>query len=94
MPTEPHIRTPHVELPTFQGDNPRAWFLECEDIFALVGIPEEERARWGLAHVRGKAKTWLNSAGVNLQNLSWPELCKLLIDRFPDNHLVDPMDQL
>jgi hypothetical protein len=24
MPTEPHIRTPHVELPTFQGDNPRA----------------------------------------------------------------------
>jgi hypothetical protein len=94
MPTEPHIRTPHVELLTFQGDNPRAWFLEFEDIFALVGIPEEQRACWGLAHVRGQATTWLNSAGANLQNLSWPELCQLLIDRFPDTHSVDPMDQL
>jgi hypothetical protein len=83
-----------VELPTFQGENPRAWILECEDIFSLVGITEDQRVKWGLAHVRGQAKTWLSSSGINLQQLSWSRLCQVLIDRFPDNLSLDPMDQL
>jgi hypothetical protein len=35
---EPHIRAPHVEIPLFHGENPRAWLLECEDLFNLVKI--------------------------------------------------------
>jgi hypothetical protein len=27
--TELQIRTPHVELPIFTGEAPRAWLLEC-----------------------------------------------------------------
>jgi hypothetical protein len=72
---EPHLRTPHVELPIFQGENPRAWILDCEDIFSLVGITEDQRVRWGLAHVRGQAKTWLSTSGLNLQSITWKELC-------------------
>jgi hypothetical protein len=70
QPQEPHLRTPHVELPTFLGENPRAWIIECEDIFTLVGIPAEHKVKWGLAHIRGQAKTWLNSAGLSLQSIS------------------------
>jgi hypothetical protein len=44
-----------VELPTFHGENPRAWLLETEDIFKLVGINGEARVRWGIAHIRGQA---------------------------------------
>nr|XP_051192241.1 uncharacterized protein LOC127305750 [Lolium perenne]XP_051192242.1 uncharacterized protein LOC127305750 [Lolium perenne]XP_051192243.1 uncharacterized protein LOC127305750 [Lolium perenne] len=91
---EPHLRTPHVEMPLFSGDQARAWILECEDIFSLVGIAAEHRVSWGLAHIRGQAKTWISSAGYNLQRLSWTELCRILLDRFPDSQTADPMEQL
>jgi hypothetical protein len=68
--------------------------LECEDLFILVGITEEQRVCWGLAHVRGQAKTWLSTAGLDLKKITWPELCQVLIEIFPDNQNVDPMDQL
>jgi hypothetical protein len=83
-----------VELPSFMGDNPRAWILETEDIFRLVGITGEARVRWGLAHIRGQAKLWLSSSGMDLQQMSWAELCTTLIDRFPDTITIDPMEQL
>lgn len=54
----------------------------------------EHKVRWGLAHIRGQAKTWLSSSGLQLQDISWVEPCQVLIDRFPDNQAVDPMDQL
>jgi hypothetical protein len=76
------------------GENPRAWILECEDIFTLVGISAEHKVKWGLAHIRGQAKTWLNSAGLLLQTISWTELCTILLHHFPDASSADPMDQL
>jgi hypothetical protein len=83
-----------VELPTFHGENPRAWLLETEDIFKLVGINGEAHVRWGIAHIRGQAKIWLSSSGMDLQGMSWAELGKALIERFPDTVTVDPMEQL
>jgi hypothetical protein len=83
-----------VELPTFSGESPRAWILESEDIFKLIGITGELRVRWGLAHIRGQAKTWLSSAGLDLQQISWAELCQVLIERFSDTVTIDPMEQL
>jgi hypothetical protein len=59
-----------------------------------VGITGELRVRWGLAHVRGQAKTWLSSSGLDLQQISWAELCQVLIEKFPDTVTIDPMEQL
>jgi hypothetical protein len=83
-----------VELPIFTGDSPRAWLLECEDVFNLVDIPLTSRVKWGLAHIKGQAKTWISSAGLPLQTLSWQEMNQVLIDRFPNATANDPMDQL
>jgi hypothetical protein len=85
---------PHAELPCFNGDNPRAWILESEDIFRLVGIHGEARVKWRVAHIRGQAKIWLNSSGINIQQTSWADLCQVLIERFPDTVTLDPMEQL
>lgn len=68
------MRTPHVELPIFTSSGPRAWMLECEDVFGLVNISTDQRVKWGLAHIRRHAKTWLNGAGYNLTTISWTEL--------------------
>jgi hypothetical protein len=83
-----------MELPLFTGENPRAWLLECDDIFNLIKIPADARAQWGIAHIRGQAKTWLNTAGFHLQHISWPELGYVLLERFPDAITSDPMELL
>jgi hypothetical protein len=68
--------------------------LECDDLFNLANIPTEQRAKWGIAHIRGQAKTWLNSSNLNLNAVSWDALCQELIDHFPDSISTDPMDQM
>jgi hypothetical protein len=68
--------------------------LECDDLFNLANIPADQRAKWGIAHVRGQAKTWLNSSTVNLATVTWDRLCEILIERFPDTVSTDPMDQM
>jgi hypothetical protein len=83
-----------VELPIFTGDAPRAWLLECEDVFNLVEIPVASRVKWGVAHIREQAKTWISSSDINLQMMTWPELSQVWLDRFPDTIASDPMDQL
>lgn len=92
--SELHLRTPHLEFPLFSGENPRAWMLECDDVFNLVNISVDQRAKWGIAHIRGQAKTWLSSANLHLQSITWERLCEVLIDRFPDTAASDPMDML
>jgi hypothetical protein len=85
---------PHVELPIFTREAPRAWLLECEDIFNLVQIPQQNRVQWGIAHIRGQAKTWLSSSGFHVRHMTWSDLSSILIERFPDTISSDPMDLL
>jgi hypothetical protein len=68
---EPHIRTPSIELPMFTGINASAWLQECESIFDLAGIAQENKVKWANAHIRGKAKTWLNSCNFDLTVMNW-----------------------
>jgi hypothetical protein len=67
--------------------------LEVEEIFKLVGITGESRVKWGIAHIRGPAKIWLSSSRIDLQQVTWAELCQSLIARFPDTVTMDPMQQ-
>jgi hypothetical protein len=59
-----------------------------------VGIVNDQQVKWGLAHVRGQAKTWLSSSGLNLKTMSWADLCRVLLERFPEGQHIDPMEQL
>jgi hypothetical protein len=70
------------------------WLLECEDIFNLVKIPQQNRVQWGIAHIRGQAKTWLSSSGFHVQHMTWSDLSSILIEHFPDTTSSDPMDLL
>jgi hypothetical protein len=90
---EPAIRTPSVELPLFHGENAAHWILECEGIFELSGITNDSKIKWANAHIRGKAKTWLASAELQLQSPSWQQLCTLLSERFPPPLADDSIEQ-
>jgi hypothetical protein len=82
-----------MELPVFYGDNALAWIDECESIVHLTGIQNEAKIKWANAHIRGKAKVWLSSSGVNLYLLNWTQFCDLLCDRFPPPGEHESMEQ-
>jgi hypothetical protein len=80
---EPYLRTPSIELPLFFGDNALSWISECDGLFALAGITNDNKVKWANAHIRGRAKTWLQSSNLNLYLMNWPQFCELLCERFP-----------
>jgi hypothetical protein len=90
---EPHIRSPTVELPLFYGDNAYQWLQDCEGVFDLAGITNDYKLKWAAAHIRGKAKTWLNNCNVQLAFMNWVQFCELLLDRFPDSGIHESMEQ-
>jgi hypothetical protein len=47
-----------------------------------------------MAHVRGQAKTWLSSSGMNLKTISWADLCCVVLECFPEGQHIDPMEHL
>lgn len=91
--SEPHIRPPSVDLPLFTGDNAMAWIQDCESIFELAGIPQEQKVKWAHAHIRGRAKTWLNSTDFQLYLMNWQQFCSLLCERFPAPGVDESMEQ-
>jgi hypothetical protein len=67
--------------------------LECEGIFTLEGIATEHKIKWANAHIRGKAKTWMNSFVEDLQLFNWPQFCALITERFPSPKADESMEQ-
>uniref|UniRef100_A0ACD5Y7D8 Uncharacterized protein n=1 Tax=Avena sativa TaxID=4498 RepID=A0ACD5Y7D8_AVESA len=92
-PIEPHTRSPTAELPIFYGDNAYQWLQDCEGVFELAGILNEQKIKWIVAHIRGKAKTWLKNCNVQLNLMNWTHFCELLLERFPDAGVHESMDQ-
>jgi hypothetical protein len=76
-----------VELPVFYGDNAYQWLQDCEGIFHLVG--DDKKLKWAAAHIRGRAKLWLNNCNVQLCLMNWQQFC----DRFPNAGAHESMDQ-
>jgi hypothetical protein len=82
-----------VEIPLFYGDNAYQWLQDCEGVFDLAGIGNDQKMKWAAAHIRGRAKLWLNNCNVQLCLMNWQQFCELLLDRFPDSGAHESMDQ-
>jgi hypothetical protein len=53
----------------------------------------EHNIKGANAHIRGKAKTWINSFVEDLQLFTWPQFCTLLTERFPCPGADESMEQ-
>lgn len=62
-------------------------------MFELAGIPNEQKVKWENAHIRGRAKTWLNSLDLQLYLMNLQQFCSLLCERFPSPGVDESMEQ-
>lgn len=54
-------RMPKLDLPYFDGNNPKHWITLCEDYFNLYGVESYRWIRIARMHLQGAAKRWYPS---------------------------------
>jgi hypothetical protein len=52
------VQAPRQELPSFNGENPEEWLAQCEYIFELYQVQEEQKTIQTVTNFRGEANAW------------------------------------
>lgn len=76
---------PRIDLPRFDGTNPRLWQTRCEDYFSMCGTPRQLWIQFASTMFEGPAARWLESVQRRVPGASWEEFCRLLQCRFGRN---------
>lgn len=76
---------PRIDLPHFDGTNPRLWQARCEDYFSMCGTPRSLWVQFASTMFEGPAARWLESVQHRAPSASWEEFCRLLQCRFGRN---------
>lgn len=76
---------PRIDLPRFDGTNPRLWQMRCEDYFKLCGTQRSLWIQFATTLFEGPAARWLEAVQRRAPNATWEEFCRLLQNRFGRN---------
>lgn len=74
-----------MELPRFDGTNPRLWKTRCEDYFQSWGTPVDVWIQFASVQFEGPPARWLESVQRRVPNSTWEQFCQLLQNRFGRN---------
>lgn len=75
----------HMEMPRFDGTNPRMWQNRCEDQFRLCSVPAHRWISLATTQFEGVAPRWLESVQRRMPNSNWNEFCNAVQSRFDRN---------
>jgi hypothetical protein len=56
-----HTRMPRMDVPRFDGENPKLWQLQCEDYFEMYNTSPHLWVRLASLQFSGPAARWLSS---------------------------------
>lgn len=73
---------PRMDFPAFAGDRPKSWKRQCESYFRVFSIAPETWVDTATMHFTGSALLWLENFSIEVEKLSWTELCTLVCDQF------------
>ncbi|CAN6328732.1 unnamed protein product [Urochloa humidicola] len=75
-------KLPKLPFPKFDGENPKLWISRCEDYFDLFDLEPNRWVKIATMYFSDAAGRWLQSMEKRVKSSSWPEFCKLVLDRF------------
>lgn len=85
---------PWIELPRFDGSNPKLWQTGCEDYFRFWNTPQSQWVSFASSLFDGPTAHWLESVQHRAPNASWSEFCSLLLSCFGRNKHQNLLRQL
>ena len=88
------VPRPHMDFPAFVGERPKSWKRQCESYFRVFDIQPECWVDTATMHFSGGAMLWLENCGVDIEKLSWNNLCKLVCEQFGRDEFQKLLRQL
>jgi hypothetical protein len=83
----PHKHLPKLDLPKFQGDNPKIWKKKCETYCEVFSVPAHLQTRYATLNFTDKAALWLETIEAKGRIERWMDLCNIVFDRWDkDQH--------
>lgn len=83
--TDAFDSAPRVELPSFDGANPKLWHRRCEEYYHRWSTPTELWVSYASSLFIGAAATWLESYLNQVSQPSWTDFVAAVITRFSRN---------
>ena len=79
------VSAPRVELPQFEGPNPKLWQRRCEEYFRRWGMPMELWVSYASSQFTGAAAIWLEAFPTKKPQETWEEFVAAVQGRFMRN---------
>ncbi|KAM0872306.1 hypothetical protein ACQ4PT_038804 [Festuca glaucescens] len=89
-----HGPRPKMNFPVFSGERPKSWKRQSEAYFRVFSVQPEHWVDTASIHFTGAAQLWLENCGLEVENLSWEELCALVCDQFGRDEFQKLLRQL
>lgn len=71
---------PRVDFPRFDGTNPRAWVINCNNYFKIIkNVAEDQMVAMATMYFEGRAALWYHSFYVDHDDVSWPQFVEILL---------------
>ena len=74
-------RLPKMELPNFDGENPRKWVRKANKYFQIHGVKEEMKSEIVELYFRDKVDIWFHGMFSGGSLIPWPELSVAMSER-------------
>lgn len=80
-----HSPLPRIEFPRFDGTNPWAWILKCNNYFKLMlSVPDSQRVNLVTIHFDGKTLSWFQNLNMGEISITWEQFLEVVSARFED----------
>ncbi|XP_026458493.1 uncharacterized protein LOC113359009 [Papaver somniferum] len=84
IPQDSHFKTPKIDFPKFNGDNPRRWVCKCERFIYLKSVAANQQTEVAAMYLEGKADSWFQDFHTGKPYISWSDFSSALCERFED----------
>lgn len=78
-------RMPKMDVPKFDGEQPKLWQIQCEDYFEMYNTAPALWVRLASLQFTGAAARWLSSIKSSIRKYTWAEFSQEVVLRFGRN---------
>ncbi|KAE8726097.1 Laccase-6 [Hibiscus syriacus] len=84
---------PKIDLPFFDGVNPRGWIQKCLKYFSICSVSVEQRVEVATMYLTGKAEIWFDGYIMKKHHVTWHEFEADICHRFSDRSFCDIVEE-
>ena len=84
---------PKMEIPLFDGHNPRWWARCCARVFSLHNVAEAQKVTFVAAYLNDEGDTWFQGWSGVREDCSWEEFVEGLCERFGEKGMLDVVEE-